>query len=104
MRDADDLLSEANFLDDRARDWQNLADECITDNTRRKCLWNENQCRGAAVRRWKEAQAILNAESMAATIVRVGGLEVDLSEEDFSGYEIPDRIKELLGADAEGLV
>lgn len=102
MKDAEDLLREADYLDNKAKDWKNLADECITDNTRRKCLWNENQCRNAAVRRWNEAQAILNP--VEAQLVVVGGVVTDVSEEDYTGFEIPDRIKQLLGADAEGLV
>jgi hypothetical protein len=101
MKDAEDLLREADYLDNKAQDWLRLSQECITDSTRRKCLWNENQCRGAAVRRWKEAQAILNP---VAELVRVGGVEVNLDDEDYTGFEIPDRIKALLGADAEGLV
>jgi len=103
MKSPEDLLNEADYLDDKAKDWERLAVECITDNTRRRCLWDANQCRGAAVRRWKEAQSILHPEREQALVV-VGGVVTDLAEEDYTGFEIPDRIKELLGADAEGLV
>jgi hypothetical protein len=102
-RDADDLLREADYLDNKAKEWLGLAAECVTDNTRRKCLWNENQCRGAAVRRWRDAQAIINPLAPAETM-RVGGIEVNLDEEDFGEFAIPDRIRELLGPAAEGLV
>jgi hypothetical protein len=98
-RGAEDLLSEADHLDGKAREWRELAEDAVTDNTRRKCLWNENQCRKAAVRRWTEAQAILNPQE-APEFMRVGGVEVDLSEEDYSDYELPERIKDLLGGDA----
>lgn len=101
IRSAEDLLSEANHLDTKAQDYERLARECITEATRNRCLWHANQCRGAAVRRYKEAQAILNP---VAPLVRVGGVEIADDDMDFSGYEIPDRIKALLGAEAEGLV
>jgi hypothetical protein len=97
-RDPEDLLREADYLDNKALDWQRLAEECFTENTRRKCLWNENQCRGAAVRRWKEAQTILYPN--VAEIMRVGGVEVNLAEEEYGDFEIPERIKDLLGADS----
>jgi len=100
---AEDLLREADHLDNKAQDWERLASECITEKTRRRCLWDANQCRGAAVRRWKEAQAILNPVTEVA--VTVGGVDVTEDElDEYSEFEIPDRIKVLLGADAERLV
>lgn len=101
VHDPQDKLREADYLDNKAKDWERLAGECLTQRTRNRCLWDANQCRLAAVRRWKEAQAILYPE--LADIVRVGGIEVtqaERDEENYSDFQIPDRIKALLGEDA----
>lgn len=94
---AEQKLALADRLDEEAKHNEELAAVALTDTARKRLLWEANQKRGEAVRRWQEGQLLLFPHVHIPFTKGAGKHLVD--DDDDDNYEIPQRIRDMYHLD-----